>query len=187
MNVYQVPPGGLSTWRAAQRLMGGMGAHPGRVRRRMRGSPRTLPMRGYSRANPIYRMRGLRWLGDDSTPPDVGLPTFVTNAPVAPFGLDAVPLPPVTQVPYTDINETGTLLPAQQAAASAPYTNVMSQIANALSNPGGVAAAQPRTILTPAPATSVSSLLSSLPSWALPAALVVGGLALIGGTKKGRR
>lgn len=171
MNVYQVPPGGLSTWRAAQRLMGGMGAHHPRRR-----------LRAYSRMNPIYRMRGLRWLGQD----DGLLPSYAQPLPsdLTPSGYVPPPQIGPASVSTVDINPTDVLLPAQQAAASSPYTNVMSQIANALANPTG---APQRTILTPAPVSSVSSLLSSLPSWALPAALVVGGLALVGGSRKGRR
>ena len=187
-NVYQVPPGGLTTWRAAQRLMGALPAHRVRTRR---------PMRGYSRVNPIYnRLRSFHRLGqDDDSGSDNGLlPSYATPLPsdltppetaaggayVSPSGI-VYPTIPTTDQPITSTVS----LPAQNAAAaSSPYTNVISQIANALANPTG---AQQRTILTPTPVSSISSLLGNLPSWLLPAALVVGGVALIGGGKKGRR
>jgi hypothetical protein len=182
-NIYQVPPGGLTTWRAAQRLMGGMGAHHPHSRRRMRA---------YSRANPIYRLRGLRWLGDDSTPPDIPypvapLPTDLTP-PLGPSGYAPyVPPPQVgpAQVPYTYEDITGTLqTPAQQAAASSPYTNVMSQIANALANTQGVPAGQQqRTILTPTPTgTALGNW-----NWPLIGITGVGLLLIVGAGKKGRR
>ena len=109
-----------------------------------------------------------------------------TPPPAVTPGQGPIYVPGPSYIPTVNVNPIDTLLPAQQAAASAPYTNVMSQIANALSNPTGATAA-PRVMLTPTPVSSVSSFLSSLPSWALPAALVVGGLALVGGAKKGRR
>ena len=101
-SVYQVPPGGVATVNAARLLMpsgsprtltvNGMGAcgNCRRVRAPLGACPNNCPhLRGYSRVNPIYRMRGLGDLTVDPTLLLVGIGVLFVGAFM--FGGKATP------------------------------------------------------------------------------------------------
>jgi len=204
-SAYVPPPGGSLT-AAHARMSAGLAGPGGAARRgRRRGvryyapSPMYRAALGYVFATRVgpqlagpVRHRRMRWLGQDDGSDDGSVP----NIPYTSAPLPAELTPPETEAGGAYVSPAGIEYPSVATteasetdqltapSTSTPYTtgSLISQLTNIATG------TQPqRVMLTPTPTNPISAALANLPSWALPAALVVGAIALIGGTTKRRR